>query len=1077
MAGFFSCSLHAQTKLLRFPDIHGDKVVFTYAGDLWTASAKGGNATRLTAHPGEELFAKFSPDGQWIAFTGQYDGDEQVYLIPAAGGEPKQLTFYPADGPLTTRWGWDNQVYGWTNDGKRIIFRSLRDGWELNGSRLFTVSMNGGPAEPLPMPESGSGSFSPGGNKIVYSPQARDFRSEKRYSGGQANKLYIFDIETHESAEISDSPRANRDPMWIGDKIYFDSDRDGHFNLYQYDPASAKTTQITFDTKWDVRWPASDRQSRIVYELNGELQVLDLKTRKSAAISINVPTDGVARRPTHVSAAGLIENASLSPKGERVLFAARGDIFSAPIEKGPTRNLTMTPGAHDKWPRWSPDGSKVAFLSDKSGEEEVWITAQDGLSPPEQLTTGGKGMRYALEWSADGKEIAFSDKDGRLWVLTVATRKLAEVAQSHRGVITEYTWSPKGEFLAYVMNSANGFQSIYIWTPDGGVHRLTDEMFNAWNPAWDPQGDYLYFLSDHEFAPLISDIEFNFALIRETGIFALALRKDVKHPFPPESEEISAGKEQKETKKEPPKDDFSIDFDGLASRVARVPLESANYSRLAVKEGHLLYVIRPPYFYGREPDTKPALKIYALKDRKETLLADDAADFELSRDGSKVLLHEHQPKHPDAWIMLDATPAGAATKKTISTAGLMLDRVPSEEWPQIFNEVWRRYRDFFYAANMHGYDWEALRQQYLPWIPYVADRSDLNYVISEMIAELSVQHAYIAGGDLALPARPRVALPGARFELDKSSNRYKISKIFQGQNEEDIYRAPLTEIGVNVRAGDYVLAVNGHDLTGADDIYHLLVNAADNPVQLLVNDKPAAAGARLVSYRPVTNEQDLIYMDWVNRNRQMVDKLSGGKIGYLHVPNMGGDGIREFIKWYYPQLKKDGLVIDDRANGGGNVSRMLIERLSRKPLSAEFSHLESDPSIYPDGAFLGPMAVILNENSASDGDIFPAMFRAAGLGPLIGKRSWGGAIAITDHGMLIDGGSVNVPEFGNADLKGHWIIEGHGVDPDIEVDNDPKSVIEGRDPQLERAVAEVQKRLKEKPVPWPVRPADPVKLK
>jgi len=1085
----------AQTKLLRFPDIHAEKVVFTYAGDLWTAPAKGGTATRLTAHPGEELFAKFSPDGKWIAFTGQYDGDEQVYVMPATGGEPRQLTFYPVQvPPLVTRRGWDNQVYGWTNDGKRIIFRSLRDSWTTGISRLYTVSVDGGPAVPLPMPESGAGSFSPGGNKLVYSPQARDFRSEKRYSGGEANKLYIFDIETHDAVKIADNPRANRDPMWIGNKVYFNSDRDGHFNLYSYDVESGKTIQATHSKRWDVRWPNSDRQSRIVYELNGELQVLDVKSGESTPISITVPDDGVARRPSRVSSASLIEQASLSPKGERVLFAARGDIFSAPVEKGPTRNLTMTPGAHDKWPRWSPDGSRVAFVSDKSGEEEIWVVAQDGLSPAEQLTTGGKAMRYAPEWSADGKRIAFSDKDGGLWVLNVADKKLTEIAQSHHGRIEDYAWSPRSEFLAYSMNNPNGFGSLYIWNAgDGQAHRLSDEMFDAGNPAWDPKGDYLYFLSTHEFAPLISNIEFNFALNRSTGIFALALRKDVKHPFPPESDEVTIAKDdpasaEKDATKDKDKDQgkgdgkddkkpLTIDFDGLASRVARVPLDSGNYSGLVVKDGYLLYQTNPPFYYGREAENRPEVKIFSLKDRKETVLAGDASGFWISRDGSKVLVRQQQPNQPTAWAIMDATPTGASSKKTVSTAGLMVDRVPAEEWQEIFNEVWRRYRDFFYVPNMHGYDWEALREQYRPWLPYVGDRSDLNYLISEMISELTVQHAYIAGGDIPLPPRARVALPGARFELDQISNRYKISKIFQGQNEEEIYRAPLTEIGVNISVGDYVLAINGRDLTGAEDVYKQLRNAADNPVQLLVNSKPVAEGARTVSYRPVTDERQLIYLDWVNRNRNEVSELSGGKIGYLHVPDMGADGIREFIKWYYPQIKKEGLIIDDRANGGGNVSRMLIERLRRKPLAADFSRTQEDPALYPDGTFIGPMAVLLDENSGSDGDIFPAMFREAGLGPLIGKRSWGGSVGITDHGMLIDGGEVNVPEFGYANLKGGWIIEGHGVDPDIEVDNDPKSVIEGHDPQLERAVAEVQKRLKEKPVQWPPRPADPVKLK
>ena len=1069
----------AQTKLLHFPDIHGDKAVFTYGGDLWIAPASGGTAIRLTAHPGVEVFGRFSPDGKWIAFTGQYDGDEQVYVIPATGGEPKQLTFYPARGPLTPRWGYDNQVYGWTNDGKAVIFRSLRDSWALPIARLYTVAATGGPAEPLPMPEAGSGAFSPDGSKIVYSPQSRDFRSEKRYAGGQANQLYIFDIKTLETKRISDSPHPSRDPMWIGNTIYFNSDRDGRFNLYAYDVAGGKTTPVTRHDPWDVRWPSAGPDGRIIYELD-ELHVFDTRTRKDAAISIAVPDDGLARRASRISVVNFMEDFSLSPKGERVLFCARGEIFTAPVEKGPTRNLTHSSGAHDKWPRWSPDGSRIAFISDKSGEEEVWVVAQDGSSPPEQLTSGGKAMRYTPEWAPDGKRIAFGDKDGKVFVLGVAERKLIEIVDSPRGQIRDYAWSPRGNHLAFSMANDTGFRSIYIWSAgDGRLRRVTDELFNAGNPAWDPQGNYLYYLSDREYAPQISSIEFSYALNRSTGIFALALRRDVKSPFPPESDEVTVTKDDSDPPKEPEKKepapkpgaDLAIDFDGLGSRVARVPLEASNYAGLAVKNGHLMYGVRPAFYYGRQGERPQSLRIYAIKERKETTLAEDVSGFVLSHDGSKVLVAGRER----SFSIYEATPQGERTKKPVSTAGLAIDRVPAEEWNQIFNEVWRRYRDFFYVANMHGYDWEALREQYRPQLKHVAHRSDLNYVIAEMISELTVQHAYVEGGDFQIPPRPRVALPGARFELDRKAGRFKMKKIFEGQNEEEIYRSPLTEIGVDVAAGDYVLAINGEELTANDDPYRLLRNRADGPVQLTVNKQPDPTGARTVSYRPITDETSLIYLDWVNRNRRKVAEMTGGRVGYIHIPDMGAAGLREFIKTYYGQITREGLVVDVRTNGGGNVSQMLIERLRRKVLALNYSRNVDEANTYPGGVFVGPMAAILNQNSASDGDIFPAMFREAGLGPLIGKRSWGGVIGIGNRGTLIDGGNIFVPESAFANARGEWIIEGYGVDPDIEVENDPKSEIEGRDPQLERAVAEVMKKLKEKPVKLPPRPAAPVK--
>lgn len=1090
---FVSINVQSQTKLLRFPDIHGDRVVFTYGGDLWTAPANGGSAIRLTAHPGVEVFAKFSPDGKWIAFTSQHDGDEQVYLMPSTGGVPRQLTFYPAKGPLAPRWGYDNQVYGWSRDGRRVFFRSLRDSWSLPIARLYSVSVDGGPTEPLPMPAAGSGDYSPDSAQMVYSPQSRDFRSEKRYGGGQANNLYTFDLKSYATKRLTEGPRPSRDPMWIGDTIYFNSDRDGHFNLYSVSPAGGKATQLTTSKLWDVRWPSSDNEGRIVYEMNGELQIFDTRGRKSTPISINVPDEGLARRPSRVSAASNISSWGLSPKGERALFASRGDIFTAPIEKGPTRNLTHSSNAHDKWPSWSPDGSQIAFISDLSGEEEVYVIAQDGLKPAEQITRGGAAMRYQPEWSADGKRIAFSDKDGKLFVVTLADKRQVEVADTPRGQIRDYAWSPRGNYLAFSMaTNGNGFSSIYIWNAaDGKVQRVTNDMFNSFNPVWDPQGSYLFFLSDREFAPQISQIEFNYATNRDSYIYAMALRKDAKHPFPPESDEVTLAKsEADKPKAEPtataspatpaaspaaspePKPDpakpLMIEFDGINSRVARVPVGAENYGGLSTKAGHLIYGVGPAFYYGRQGDRPAVLKIFAFKDRKETTLAEDVRGYALSEDGSKVLVGQGP-----AYNLYDATPQGDRTRKAVSTAGLYVDRVPAEEWNQIFNEVWRRYRDWFYVSNMHGYDWVALREQYKPLLQYVAHRSDLNYVISEMISELTVQHAYVEGGDFQIPPRPRVGLPGARFELDRAAGRYRISRIFAGENEEDIYRSPLTEIGVNVSVGDYVLAIDGEELKANDDPYRLLRHKTD-PVSLTVNKTPSFEGARIVSYRPITDEGSLIYLNWITNNRRKVSEATGGRVGYIHIPDMGANGIREFIKWYYPQIRKEALIVDVRANGGGNVSRMLIERLRRKLLALNYSRTVDEANTYPDGVFIGPMVAILDQNSASDGDIFPAMFREAGLGPLIGKRSWGGVVGISNRGQLIDGGGISVPESGFASTKGEFIIEGYGVDPDIEVDNDPKSEIEGRDPQLERAITEIMSRLKA-PVRLPDKPAGPVK--
>ncbi len=1070
----------AQTRLLRFPDVHQDKVVFTYAGDLWLAPAAGGAATRLTAHPGIEVFAKFSPDGQSIAFTGQYEGDEQVYVIPATGGVPSQLTWYPARGPLSPRWGYDNQVHGWTSDGKQVLFRSLRDGWDLSDSRLYTVPLTGSLGEPLAMPVSDAGDLSPDGQRVVYTPMARDFRTWKRYQGGWAQDLWIFDLATHEAKNITSHPRTDRDPMWIGDTIYFNSDRTGTLNLYSYDPQSGATAQLTRSTRGDVRWPSGDAEGRIVYEMEGELALFDVRTGQSRPIPITVPSEGLGYRPAQVSAAGQIEDGALSPKGERALFVARGDVFTVPVAKGVTRHLTRTSNAHDKWARWSPDGRKVAFISDRDGEEELYLVNQDGSGKPEQLTDGGKALRYEPAWAPDGKRIAFSDKDGKLYVLTLDGRKLTEIADDRRSQINDYTWSPCGGWLAFSLRDDNGFRSIHLWSAeDGKLRRVNDESFDESSPAWDPQGNYLYYLSGRDYSPMADFFDFNYALGRNIGVYALALRRDVPHPFPPESDEVAIEEEKGGEKKDEKKDDGKaaqarpltrIDFDGLAGRVARVPVPFGNYGSLGAKDGHLLYLRNGSFFFNGESDPPSVLQIFALKERKETTLAENVQGYSLSQDGGKVLVQQGPEIH-----ILDASPAGKDSRKPVSTAGLVVDRVPAEEWAQIFDESWRRYRDFFYVETMHGYDWEALRRQYRPLLAHVGHRSDLNYVIGEMIAELNVSHAYVAGGDFQLPARPRVALPGARFALDDRAGRYKIARIFRGQNEEDLYRSPLTEIGMDVREGDYLLAIDGEDLPAHDNPYRLLRHKADRPVRFTVNDRPAYEGAREVVFTPLSSETSLVYLDWITANRERVEKLSGGRVGYIHIPDMGGDGLREFVKAFYPQLRKEGLIVDVRSNGGGFVSQTILERLRRELLSVDFSRTDDSVSTYPQAAFHGHMASLINETSSSDGDVFAAMFRQSGLGPLIGKRTWGGVVGITSRGPLLDGGEISVPEAASASVDGQWIIEGEGVAPDIDVENDPKSILAGRDPQLERGVDEVMKKIREQPRKLPARPAPPVK--
>ena len=616
---------HAQTKLLRFPDVHGDQVVFCYAGDLWRASTDGGLASRLTAHPGQEFSPKFSPDGKSIAFTAQYDGDEQVYVIPAIGGLPKQLTFYPAQGPLAPRWGFDNHVYGWTPDGSAVLFRSMRD---ANGggviSALYTVPIAGGLPTKLPMPRAGAGAFAPDGKKLVYSPLFRDFRSWKRYEGGWAQNLYIFDLASQDVRPIAHTKRTERDPMWIGDTIYFVSDRDGTLNLYGFDLATNQVAQLTQSKTWDVRWASSDGQRWIVYEMDGELSLFDTQTRETRRMQIQVPDDGLSRRPSRYSAEKNIESFALSPTAKRAVFVARGDVFTVPVEKGLTRNLTRSSRVHEKSAVWSPDGSQIAYISDATGEEQVYVVSQDGTGDAEQLTDGFQSMLFRLRWSPDGKRLAFSDKFGKLHVLTLADKTLKEAADDRFGLLYDYAWSPCGQHLALTLRDANRFGSIYIWSvADSQLRRITSEMTDEENPVWGPDGNYLFYIARRQFAPQISSLEWNFASNRERGIFGLALRKDVEHLFPVESDEVAMDSENESTeptdeveadeveaddgveedqdsrdRKDAPKT-TEIDFDGLASRVVRVPIDADNLGSLSAVKGHLVYLVRDASYYGR----------------------------------------------------------------------------------------------------------------------------------------------------------------------------------------------------------------------------------------------------------------------------------------------------------------------------------------------------------------------------------------------------------------------------------------------------------------------------------------------
>lgn len=1071
-----------ETRLLRFPDIHADRVVFTYGGDLWIATTDGGTARRLTSHSGLELFAKFSPDGTQIAFTGQYGGDEQVYVMPAAGGAPRQLTWYPATGPLPPRWGYDHQVYDWAPDGSAVVFRSLRDAWGASEGRLYRAPVAGGLPQPLPMPVSGAGVYAGDDSRVFYSPLARDFRTWKRYQGGWAQDLWLFDIETGQARQLTDHPRTDRDPMWIAGAGYFASDRgsNGKLNLYRVGLDDGGITQLTAHADWDVRWPSAGPDGRIVYQHGGKLRVFDTRDGGDRGIAITVPDDDIHRRSFTASVGDSIRFAAISPTGARVLFGARGNLFNAPAGEGVVRDLTRRSGAHDREAAWTPDGEHIVFVSDASGEEALWQVPADGSSDPKLLAEFEPTRLYDPRPSPDGDHVAVADKSGNIHVLAAdGSGDRVIVGRDTGWRNRDYTWSPDGRWLAFSLTGSNDLRALHVHDSETGrTRRISEGLFSEYRPAFSRDGALLYFLADREFAPQIARREWNFVTNRMTGIYAFALTDDSDNPFAPSDLEepgvIEAG--QRSDGDEDEADDESaeestavdIDFDGLAKRVLRVPVDASNFGGLHVVDGALLVLETDPPYYGRSPAAPPRIKRFDFDAREFTTLEEGVSAMDLSVDGNKLLIGKN-----GGWTVRDVS--GNGDPETVATDGLVTVVDPAAEWNTAFDEVWRRFRDFFYVENMHGYDWQAIGAQYRELLPHVAHRSDLNDVMGQMIAELNVSHAYVSGGDLGLPERPDVALPGVRFELDAEAGRYRVARILPGQNDDPRYRSPLTEVGSIARAGEYVLAINGQPLTAERNPYQLLSGLSGDRVELTLSASADGTERRSVLFQPIDSEQPLHYLDFVTTNKQRVEEASDGRLGYLHIPDMGATGIREFIKWFYGQIDRDGLVIDVRANGGGNVSQAIIERLAREPLALGYSRTMPDPSTYPAQAFAGHLVALLNENSASDGDIFPYQFRNAGLGPLIGQRSWGGVVGITNHGPLIDGGTVFVPEFGFLDTDGEYVIEGEGVSPDIEVRNDPASRLRGEDRQLSAAIEYLLERLQEDPVALPERPEDPVK--
>ncbi len=1083
-----------ESRLLRFPAIHGNQVVFTYAGDLFTVPVAGGVARRLTTDVGFEMFARFSPDGKTLAFTGQYDGNTEVYVMPAQGGVPRRVTWTATLGrdDVSDRMGPNNLVIGWKN-ANQILFRSRRIEWNDFRGQLFLASVSGGPLEEVPLPRGGFGAFSADGRQLVYNRVFREFRTWKRYRGGQADDVWLHDFTTKTTTNLTNSPAQDIIPMWKGNKVYFASDRDGRMNLFSYDLTSKQTKKLTTFTEYDVKFPSMG-DTAIVFEYGGWIYKLDLATEKADKIPVAIAEDFDNGRPGMVDVARAVTNFEIAPDGSRALFGARGDVFTVPAKFGPTRNLTQTPGVHERNSKWSPDGKWIAYVSDQTGEDEIWIAAQDGRSAPVQITKGSSNYKYQPIWSPDSKKLMWSDRAQRLHYVDIDAKVPTQIAESAAFEFTDYSWSPDSKWVAFAKPEAKGPQRIYLYSLDSKqTVPATDAWYNSSEPVFSADGKLLFFVSARSFNPTYGQTEFEHVYTDMSRIYFVTLAKDTKSPFAPKSDEVKIKEEPKPAPEdakaaapaqapaaakpgatpadpkpvEPKKADapapVKVDADGLADRIAVLPTPPANY-RALTSVGSRLY-------YGRAGAREAAaLYVYDLEKQTETQVV-TGTGYEISADGKKMLLAQSGGRY----AIID-TPVGKAEPRdflNLSDMKVRLDR--HAEWQQIFNESWRQMRDFFYAPNMHGVDWAGLKKTYEPLVAHVNHRADLTYIIGEMIGELNVGHAYVGGGDMPRPDRIPMGLLGAQFQRDPQSKFFKITRIFKGQNWDASLRSPLTEIGVDAKVGDYIIEVDGRSTAGLTDIWEALIGKAGKQVSLKLNATPSAQGARETVVVPVEDERGLYYFDMVQTNIDRVTKATNGRVGYIHVPDMGVPGLNEFAKYFYPQTEKEAMVVDVRSNGGGNVSPMIIERLRRQLVMIDVAR-NGAPNTNPGAMIVGPKVLLADEFSASDGDIVTYRFKQYKMGPIVGKRTWGGVVGIRGTLPLLDGGVLNRPEFSRYDVTGkEWIMEGVGVEPDIFVDNDPAKEYAGEDQQLDRAIAEILKLLEKQPGTLAPKPPYPVK--
>lgn len=1082
--------------LMQQPTLSNSHVVFVFAGDLWRVSRNGGAAQRLTTGKGSEFNPVFSPDGSAIAFTGEYDGNVDVYVVPSAGGVPHRLTWHPSA----------DIMLDWTPDGKEILFTSGRTAFS-RFRELFTVSRSAGFPKKLPLPMGFEGSYSPDGSHIAYVPIRRAFYAWKRYRGGTATPIWIADLEDSSIEKVPRTDSNDFNPMWIGDKVYFLSDRDGPVTLYVYDIKTKKVNRLVDNEGVDLK-SAGAWKDAVVYEKFGSLHLYDLVSGNSQELTVTIAGDLLEVRERFVNVGRSLSSASLSPNAVRVAFEARGDIITVPAEKGDTRNLTNTSSVMERYPAWSPDGKSIAYFSDESGEYMLHIRPQKGSGEVVKIALDDQpSFYYAPRWSPDSKRIAYTDCHLNLFYIDLTDEKPVKVdkAQFYMGQYNLIpNWSPDSKWLAYTKRLPNYLGAVFVYSLEKGKSaQITDGMSDARNPVFDANGKYLYFTASIDSgASLQPDIHSIFRSVTQS-IYLAVLSKTEPSPFVPESDEEKAAEEKKDSgdkptdkekdttnnaknqdekkspegKKPEKKVKVQIDLDGILQRILAVPMPARSYVDLQTgSDGVLLAVESTPPLPGAFFSMGNNVHRFDLKERKADVTLRGVRAFEMAKNGKKYLYSKNgrwqiEKLRPMLPTDAPAPPQGPKPSgKALKTENIQIKVNPRKEWRQMYNEAWRIQRDFFYDPNLHGLDLEATIKKYAPYVNSVASRQDLNYLFADMMGEVTVGHLSVFGGDQPRADRVSTGLLGADYSIE--NGRYRFVRIYNGENWNPQFQAPLTQPGVNVKEGEYLLAVDGQEVRGADNIYKFFEGKTGKQVVLTIGPKPKLEDTKEVIVVPVSSETGLRNFAWIEGNRRYVDKVTNGKVAYVYMPDTFFGGYTYFNRYFYAQVGREAVIVDERFNAGGALATDIIERLQRKMMSLVATRDGVD-EVQPQGAIFGPKVMLINEFAGSGGDAMPWYFKRAKVGPLVGKRTWGGLVGRAGAPRLMDGGMVTAPSSGVWSPDGHWIAENIGVFPDVEVELDPAIVRQGKDPQLEKAIAIVTEELAKHPVPKPKRPAYP----